>query len=131
MKTTLVVKDWSGFYARAAMPGEAPSTYHSNLHYVAAHKAMISHGFGPVKPEHQPEAVHIRYSVYRPKGGKLERVRKLPEAVVETLEALDAARDVLQKQLQEISQKEKKLLAEVYAQCAPIKMTDVRGFKNV
>jgi hypothetical protein len=131
MKTTLVMKDWSGQFARAAMPGEAPSTYHSNLQYRKAGKVMVSHGFGKAKQETEPEGIWIRTNVFRPKGGKFERVRKLPQDVVDTLEAIDAAREVLQRQLQELSQKERKLLAEVFDKCSQLKMTEVRGFKNV
>jgi len=132
MKTTLVMKEWCGQFARAAMPGEAPSTYHSNLQYHPAGKIMVSRTFGgTVKPEHEPEAVHIRANQFRPKAGKFDRVRKLPEDVVATLETIDAAREVLQKQLLELSRKERELLAAVFDKCRPLKMTEVRGFKHV
>lgn len=131
MKTSLVIKDWNDNFARAAMPGEAPKEYHSNLIHSPAHKAMMSHGFGKPKPVHQAEAVYIRSNGFKPKGGKLERVRKLPEAVIPTLDQLDAAREALQAHIYELNRQERVLLAEVYEESVPLKMTEVRGFKNV
>lgn len=131
MKTSLVMKDWRDTFARAAMPGEAPEEYHSNLIHSPAHKAMMSRGFGKTKPVHQPEAVYIRSNGFKPKGGKLERVRKLPLATIETLDQLDAAREMLQAHINELNRQERELLASVYEESVPLKMTEVRGFKDV
>lgn len=131
MKTSLVVKTWNNTFARAAMPGEAPEEYHSTLIHSPAHKAMMSRGFGKAKPVHQPEAVYIRSNGFRPKGGKLERVRKLDEDMIETLEVFDAAREKLRAQISELNKKERELLAEVYEESVPLKMTEVRGFRDI
>lgn len=131
MKTSLVMRDWSGRLARAAMPGEAPSDWHSNLHYSPAHTAMISHGFVEPKPEHQKESVWIRSNVFHAKAGKFDRIRKLPAEAIAALEAFDAERERLQALITEVNKKERALLDEVFSGCPQLKMTEVRGFKNV
>lgn len=131
MKTSLVVKNWNETLSRAAMPGEAPKEYHSNLIHSPAHTAMISHGFGKAKPEHQPESVYVRSNGFKPKGGKLERIRKLPAPVIETLDQLDAEREKLQALISELNKKEREVLAAVYEESTPLKMTEVRGFKDM
>lgn len=131
MKTSLIVKDWNNRLERAALLGEAAADFHSILYHYPAHTAMISRGFGKPKPEHQKESVCIRNSRYLPKGGKLERIRKLPEAVVATLIQLDEKREELHTLMQEIRQVEVALLASVYEVSVPLKMTEVRGFKDL
>lgn len=129
MKTKVVVKDWNDRLSRAAMPGDAPKEYHSNVIYVAAHDALVSHGFGKAKKKHQAESVYIRSNGFQPKGGKIDRVRKLPDAAVETLEALDVERERLVSLISEINAKERALLAAVYEESKPIRMHEIRGFK--
>lgn len=131
MKISLVVKNWDGTFSRAALPGEAQKEYHSNLLYSPAHTAMISRGFEKAKPVHQAEAVYVRSNGFKSKGGKLERVRKLPETAIEAFDQLDVQREKLQALISGINKAERQLMAEIYSASTPLKMTEVRGFKDL
>lgn len=131
MKTSLVVKNWDDRIVRAALPGEADKEYHSNALYSAPHWAMTSSGFGKAKKKHYPESVYVRNNGFQPKGGKLERVRKLPEPIVESLNLLDVEREKLQALISEINQKERQLLEAAYPESVPLRMHEIRGFKDM
>ncbi len=131
MKTTLVVLDWQGRFIRAAMPGDCAPDYLATLKHVPARTITASRGFGPERRERDPEHVRVSVNGFKPKQGKLERIRRLPDAAVAALERIDQERVKLKQQLEEIQQREDAILAEFYPQSRQIKMTEVRGFKDL
>ena len=107
------------------------------LHYVAAHTAKGSRTnpktgrYDTDATWHEPEAVMTRNYVFHPKkGGKLEKIRRMPEETVSALEAVDLQREELQRQILELNKKERELLAAAFDKSEPLRMNEIRGFKS-
>ncbi len=79
----------------------------------------------------EPESVSTGSYGFHPKGGKLDSIRRMPEEVVSTLESLDIQREELQRQIYELNKKEREILAAAFDKSEPLRMHEIRGFKDV
>lgn len=104
------------------------------LHYAPAHQARGSRtnprtGVYGEGTWHEPEAVYTSNHGFRPKNGKLNEIRRMPEEAVLALVELDLRREDLQRQINDLYKKEREILAAVYEKSVPLRMHEVRGFK--
>lgn len=138
MRTELIAKVSFGTqvprFERSTLT-KSEETQGKALHYVAAHKATGSRtnpktGKYGEATWHEPEAVYTSNYGFRPKNGKLDQIRRMPEDCVQALEALDAAREDLQRQISELYKKEREILAAAFTKSVPLRMHEVRGFKT-
>ncbi len=138
MKTELVTKvSWGtepDRFERSTLTKDE-TTKGKCLHYVAAHVAKGSRtnpktGRYGEATWHEPEAVLVRSCLFHPKGGKLDRVRRMPDESVRALEELDIQREELQRQIYDLNKKEREILASAFSKSEPIRMHEVRGFKS-
>lgn len=139
MKTELIAKvswgDQPDRFVRSTLVKDESTKGHQ-LRYQPPHKARGTRtnpktGKYGDATWHEPESVTTGSYGFHPKGGKLDQIRRMPEESIAALEALDAQREELQRQIYALNQKEREVLAEVYKKSVPLKMHEVRGFKDV
>ncbi len=131
MKTKLVNKLWKNApgeadrFGRGFEPQDSPDGKGVPF-YVAAH--MATGWNGDKQNWKEPEAVVVKNQRYRPKRGKVQQIRTVPDVYVEQLKDLDIEREALQQQLKGLADTEQEILRDAFLAGKPLEVEVVKGW---
>ena len=127
MKTKIVVRHYGEpeRFERGFEPQDSPDGK-SVPRYSAPHRARGWNG--KAEEWDEPESVGFRSTRERPKKGKLQRIRIMPDVYVDSLAALDVIRDKLREELTRLNRQEQEILKTAYLVGKPMDIETIKGW---
>jgi hypothetical protein len=130
MRESLVVKTHEGKFRRLHAAGDSRHIPVEKLpRYTPASKSFGSQG--GVRGEYQwPEMVTAFSNGFRPKRGRVEEIRHVPEEYRDRLQEIDDERWRLEERLNDLHRREQQILESAYSGGEPLKVVDMKVWQE-